>query len=318
MDMLLAVCIGCIIDCFLGDPKWLPHPVRLIGWFIARGEKQIRTKGGSPEQEYQKGLILSCLTIAAAFLLPLLLLLVLYKINETLGLIIHALLCWQIIAAKSLKTETMKVHYALANNNLKRAREELSYLVSRDTDSLDRSRIIKSTVETVSENTSDGVIAPLFFMLIGGAPLGFLYKAVNTLDSMIGYKNEKYIRFGRFAAKLDDAVNYIPARISAMVMIAASFLCGYNWRNAVKIYQRDRFNHPSLNSGQTEAVCAGALGIQIGGANYYFGKLVDKPTIGDNLRPVDTEDIIKANRLMYCTFFLAWLAGAVIWLLIMN
>jgi adenosylcobinamide-phosphate synthase len=197
-------------------------------------------------------------------------------------------------------------------NNLPQAREKLSRIVGRDTDLLDEERVVKSVVETVSENTSDGVTAPLIFMLIGGAPFGFFYKAVNTLDSMIGYKNERYRSFGRFAAKLDDAVNYIPARISAVLMIVSSRICGYNWRNAIKIFRRDRRNHPSPNSGQTESVCAGALGIQIAGPNTYLGKCVEKPTIGDALRPVEVDDIPRANTMMYTTFALMLFVGAAV------
>jgi adenosylcobinamide-phosphate synthase len=221
-------------------------------------------------------------------------------------------MCWQIIAAKALKTESMKVYRELENGDLERARSELSRIVSRDTGALDEARVVKSAVEAVSENTTDGVTAPLIFLLIWGAPLGFFYKAVNTLDSMIGYKNDEYLWFGRTAAKLDDALNYIPARISAVMMIAASQLCGYNRKNAVKVYLRDKRNHPSPNSAQTESVCAGALGIQIAGPNYYFGELVDKPLIGDDLRPVEKEDIRRANRLMYCTFALTLAAGVLI------
>ena len=315
MSILLAVVIGCILDLILGDPQWLPHPIRLLGAFIGNGEKILRKLSRrNPKMEYWSGALLSVVVMATAFTLTLLLLIWLYKINLVLFIAVHALMCYQIMAIKSLKTESMQVYRALRQNDLPQARHKLSFIVSRDTALLDEKGVAKSVVETVSENTSDGVIAPLLFMLIGGAPLGFLYKSINTLDSMIGYKNEQYIRFGRFAAKLDDAANYLPARISAWMMILASWIGGYNWKKALQIYKRDRGNHPSPNSAQTEAVCAGALGIQIAGANYYFGQLVDKPTIGDDVRPVEANDIQRANKLMYTTFILTLATGVVIWL----
>ena len=312
MLILAPVLAGCALDIMFGDPRRIPHPVRLMGRAIAEGEKQLRKFCTGKKSEYVCGGVLCLFVTAASFCLPLLLLILLYKVNCILALIVHSFMCWQIIAAKALKTESMRVYSELANGDLERARIELSRIVSRDTGSLSETKVVKSAVEAVSENTTDGVTAPLIFLLIWGAPSGFFYKAANTLDSMIGYRNDEYIRFGRVAAKLDDALNYIPARISALLMIAASGICGYDRKNAVKVYRRDRRCHPSPNSAHTESVCAGALGIQVAGPNYYFGELIDKPLIGDDLRPAEKEDIKRANKLMYCTFALTLAAGVLI------
>lgn len=266
---------------------------------------------------YFSGVALTILVISVSYVVPYYLLFVTGKINLWLTFGLEALMCYLILATKSLKDESMQVYHALEENDLPTARKNLSRLVSRDTDNLDSSEVAKGAVETVAENTSDGVIAPLIYILIGGAPLGFLYKAINTLDSMIGYKNEKYMEFGRFAAKLDDLANIIPSRVSAYLMIAASSFAGYNAKNAFKIYRRDRYNHPSPNSAHTEAACAGALNIHLAGDNYYFGKLVAKPTIGDPARTIEAEDIKRANRLLYITSFLALLVGVSIRLTIL-
>jgi adenosylcobinamide-phosphate synthase len=227
-------------------------------------------------------------------------------------------MCYQILATKSLKVESMSVYQALIGGDLPEARKKLSYIVSRDTEQLDELQVAKSTIETIAENTSDGVIAPILFIMIGGAPLGFLYKAINTLDSMIGYQNNCYLFFGRFAAKLDDAANIVPARAAAYLMILASFLAGYDAKNARKIYQRDKYKHLSPNSAHTEAVCAGALNILLAGDNYYFGKLVKKPTIGDDNRQIEAEDIKRTNRLLYLTSFLGLMLASGIRLAILQ
>ncbi len=302
MEILIAVLIGFILDCILGDPQWLPHAVRLIGAMISKGEKALRrllprTSGS----EFAAGMLLTILIVLVSFLIPFFILLLAGSISVQLKIAIEALFCYQIFAARSLKKESMKVYYPLKNNDLTTARKYLSWIVGRDTQNLDSEGITKAAVETVAENTSDGVIAPLIFMLLGGAPLGFFYKAVNTLDSMIGYKNDKYLYFGRFAARLDDVMNYIPAILSAYFMLAASFLEGFDFRNAYRVYKRDKRNHSSPNSAKTESVCAGALNIQLAGDAFYFGKLVKKQTIGDRNRSIQIEDIPRANRLMYGT-----------------
>ena len=289
-----------------GDPQWLPHPIRLIGWFISNGEKLARKVfPKSHKGEFVAGVVLAILTITLSFLVPFLILYAVGRINTYLEIVVSAIFCYQILATKCLKTESMRVYYQLKNNDIADARKFLSWIVGRDTHNLTEEGITKAAVETVAENTSDGVIAPLIFLAIGGAPLGFFYKAVNTLDSMIGYKNDKYFYFGKFAARLDDVMNFIPARISAYLMIVASVFTGLDYGNAFKIYKRDKSNHSSPNSAKTEAVCAGALNVQLAGDAYYFGKLVKKKTIGDNNRTIQIDDISTINRLMYATAIIA-------------
>lgn len=299
---LVALIMGYILDLIFGDPYWMPHPVRFIGNLISILEKVIRrfmpkTKRG----EYIGGIILTVMVVSISMVIPLVIILMAKSINTYLALTVETFMCYQILATKSLKVESMKVYDELAKNDLPSARKAVSMIVGRDTKDLTFSGVAKAAVETVAENTSDGIIAPMIFIAIGGAPMGFFYKAINTMDSMVGYKNEKYINFGRFAAKLDDVVNYLPARISAYEMILSSFFLRYDYKNAFKIYKRDRYNHASPNSAQTEAVCAGALDVQLAGNAYYFGKLYEKPTIGDDIREINYDDIKKANRLLYCT-----------------
>ncbi len=306
MEILIAVILGFILDFFLGDPAWLYHPVRMIGALVTYGEKMFRaifpkTKNG----EILGGIFLNIMLLLICFLVPFGILYVAKAIHPVLKIGIETFFCYQIIAAKSLKTESMRVYDQLVKGDLPNARKYLSWIVGRDTENLKEEQVAKAAVETVAENTSDGVIAPLFYMMIGGAPLAFLYKAVNTLDSMVGYKNQKYIYFGKFSAKVDDVFNFIPAIISAYLMIAASFVLRLNSKHAIQIYFRDRKNHASPNSARTEAVCAGALDIQLGGDAYYFGVLHQKKTIGDAIRHTLPSDIIKANRLMYTT---AWIS----------
>ena len=299
---LVALVMGYILDLIFGDPYWMPHPVRFIGNLISILEKVIRrfmpkTKRG----EYIGGIILTVMVVSISMVIPLVIILMAKSINTYLALTVETFMCYQILATKSLKVESMKVYDELAKNDLPSARKAVSMIVGRDTKDLTFSGVAKAAVETVAENTSDGIIAPMIFIAIGGAPMGFFYKAINTMDSMVGYKNEKYINFGRFAAKLDDVVNYLPARISAYQMILSSFFLRYDYKNAFKIYKRDRYNHASPNSAQTESVCAGALDVQLAGNAYYFGKLYEKPTIGDDIREINYDDIKKANRLLYCT-----------------
>lgn len=303
---LVALVMGYILDLIFGDPYWMPHPVRFIGNLISILEKVIRrfmpkTKRG----EYIGGIILTVMVVSISMVIPLVIILIAKTINKYLALIVESFMCYQILATKSLKVESMKVYDELAKNDLPSARKAVSMIVGRDTKDLTFSGVAKAAVETVAENTSDGIIAPMIFIAIGGAPMGFFYKAINTLDSMVGYKNERYINFGRFAAKLDDVVNYLPARISAYQMILSSFFLRYDYKNAFKIYKRDRYNHASPNSAQTESVCAGALDVQLAGNAYYFGKLYEKPTIGDDIREINYDDIKKANRLLYCTSFIS-------------
>ena len=308
----LGACVaGFVLDFIFGDPVWLYHPVRLIGKWISFLEKLLRRKTGEKGQIAAGG-ILWILTVAVVYGVTAGILWIVRKWSPAAGFILETFWCYQLLATKSLKTESMKVYDRLKNGTLDEARYAVSMIVGRDTQSLTEEGVTKAAVETVAENASDGVIAPMFYMAIGGVWLMFLYKGINTMDSMLGYKNDKYLYFGRCAAKLDDVANYIPARLSGWLMVAASAFVKMDVKNAAKIYRRDRRNHASPNSAQTEAAMAGALEVQLAGNAYYFGKLYEKPTIGDGIRPVEVEDIRRSNRLLYATAIL----GAVIFILI--
>ena len=310
---LAALIVGYGLDLLLGDPSFLYHPIRVIGNLIALLEKWLRKVfPKTPKGELAGGVFLVILVCLAGYGVPALLLFAAFKIHPVIGFLLEVLWCWQIPATKCLKDESMKVYQKLKENDLPGARYAVSMIVGRDTENLSETGVTKAAVETIAENTSDGVIAPLLFLALGGPALGFLYKSINTMDSMLGYKNDKYLYFGRCAAKLDDVANYIPARLSGWLMVAASAFVKMDVKNAAKIYRRDRRNHASPNSAQTEAAMAGALEVQLAGNAYYFGKLYEKPTIGDGIRPVEVEDIRRSNRLLYATAIL----GAVIFLLI--
>ena len=300
---ILAFVAGFILDLLIGDPHWLPHPIRLIGNLIAGLEKKLNRKDLDNDTKLKNGKKLVLTVIAATFIVSGVILIAAYLIHPYLGLAVEAVMTYQILAAKCLKVESMKVYTSLKNEGLDAGRKAVSMIVGRDTDTLDEIGVTKAAVETVAENTSDGVIAPMIYTAIGGPILGFVYKAINTMDSMVGYKNDRYLYLGRAAAKLDDVVNFLPARISAYIMILAAYMGGrqFDGDNAHRIFKRDRFNHASPNSAQTESACAGALRIQLAGDAVYFGKLVKKPFIGDPLREVEYEDIKRANRLMYTT-----------------
>ncbi len=307
---MTAFIAGFVLDLLLGDPQGWPHPIRGIGSLIAK-LTDCFLKAAEKEQNLIKrskkkrrlGLLMSFIVIAVSAGLCLLILNITYTVNSVLGVIIEAIITYQCIAAKSLYVESMKVYKALCEEGLEAGRRAVSMIVGRDTDSLDEKGVTKAAVETVAENTSDGVIAPIIYLAIGGPVLGMAYKAINTMDSMVGYKNDKYMDFGRAAAKLDDVVNFIPSRISAGLMIISCAFLGkdFNLKNAYRIFKRDRFNHASPNSAQTESVCAGALGLQLAGPTSYFGKLVEKPFIGDKLRDINYNDIKLANRLMFAS-----------------
>lgn len=303
---LAAIIIGFVMDLCFGDSHRIYHPVQAMGWLITKLEKLFRKVfKKTPQGEWAAGLCMSIGVLLITGLTVKAVLTAAKMIHPVCCLAAESIICYQMLAARSLRDESMKVYKALAAGDTGKAREAVSMIVGRDTDRLSEEGITKAAVETIAENTSDGVIAPLLFMFIGGAAGAAMYKAINTMDSMVGYKNEKYLYFGRTAARLDDMMNIIPARLSAVFMIAAAFLLKMNYKNAVKIYKRDRYNHKSPNSAHTEAVCAGALGVELAGNAYYFGVLHEKPTIGDKLREIEIEDIRKADRLMYMTSFLA-------------
>lgn len=309
---ILCVClIGMILDWVFGDPVWLYHPVRIIGKWISFLEKILRKFAGDQEGNEKKlliaGGILWILVILASAAVPMGILYLAEKFSPCAAFVLECFWCYQLLAARSLGKESKKVYKKLIQDDLSGARLAVSMIVGRDTENLTVEGVTKAAVETVAENTNDGVIAPLIYMLIGGPILGFVYKAVNTMDSMLGYKNEKYLYFGRVAAKMDDVAGFIPARISALLMILASCLLGMDGKNALWIWKRDRRKHASPNAAQTEAVCAGALQVQLAGDAWYFGKKHEKDTIGDPIRDIEPKDILRSEKLMIGTEVLTFL-----------
>lgn len=300
---LYACLLGFILDLFIGDPHWRFHPIRLIGNMISLSEKIFRKIFPETDRgELFAGICMAIFVGMVALLVPYLLLMSAYMIHPLAVFFLESILCFFAFSTKSLKVETMKIYKLLSLGEVEKSRKALSMIVGRDTENLKEEGIIKAAVETIAENTTDGVIAPMLFMIIGGAPFAYFYKAVNTMDSMVGYKNDKYLFFGRFAAKLDDKLNFIPARIAANIMIFASYILKkFDGNNAKRIYLRDRFKHASPNSAHTEAVCAGALRIQLAGDAYYFGVKHKKEYIGDALEKIMPDNILMANKLLYAT-----------------
>ena len=303
-----------IIDLLLGDPEGFPHPVIMIGRLIKGVEdflsRFIKRDGREDDQKGLKlvlGIILFITVTGISVLLTVLILYAAGRINKYFEYAVSILICFQLLASRSLFTEAMKVYRALKGNDEEGARLAVSMIVGRDTDRLDKAGIIRAAVETVAENTSDGIVAPILYMVIFGLPGMVFYKAVNTLDSMVGYKNERYLYLGRFSARMDDVINFIPSRLTGLIMVWASGLCGHDVRAAMRIFLRDRKNHASPNSAHAEAAMAGALGISLGGDAWYFGKLYKKPVIGDKTREPETEDIRKACKIMLTTAVLTWL-----------
>ena len=307
MDILL----GFILDTIIGDPYKLPHPIRWIGSFISILEKLCRKIAKSNTMLMILGAILVFIVVFVSGGITLLVL-KLASFNKYAYLIVSSVICYYMLAGKSLKTASMKVYKAFENNDTEGARKAVSMIVGRDTQSLTKEGIIKAAVETVAENSSDGVVAPLIYMLIFGPVGGVVYKAVNTMDSMIGYVEEKYFYIGKFAAKLDDVLNYIPARISGILVIISAFILRYDYKNAFRIFKRDRKKHASPNSAQTESAMAGALGVQLAGDATYFGVVHKKPYIGDKKREIENEDIKRANDIMYTMTIICLVVGFVI------
>ena len=318
MWSLYALILGFCLDLLIGDPHGIPHPVVYIGKLIDVTEKGMRKlfpKTVRGENFAGAAVWLIVITVSAG--IPLLVLHLAYGANCWLGLLLETILCAQILATKSLKTESMKVYQALQTGDLSKARYAVSMIVGRDTQYLDEAGVTRAAVETVAENTSDGIIAPMLFLAIGGAPLGFFYKAVNTMDSMLGYVEMPYKNVGLVPAKMDDVFNYIPARISAFLMLAAGGFLGMDVKNGWKIFKRDRYNHSSPNSAQTESVCAGLLGLRLAGDAWYHGVLHKKKFIGDPIRQIVPEDIPLACRLLYVTAFLGLLVFCAVKLFIL-
>lgn len=296
----IALALGFLLDLLLGDPLSLPHPIRGFGRLIEGLEKPLRRQAGEEKGKLLRNgclltILVPLLVTGAAFFV----LFIFYRLSPWAGLAAETVMCYQMLAARGLKTESMKVYAALSADDVEGARQAVSMIVGRDTQKLDAAGIARAAVETVAENTADGSIAPMLYMAIGGAALGFFYKAVNTMDSMIGYKNEKYLYFGRAAARLDDFCNYLPSRLAALLMLAAGFFTGMDYKRGWRVWRRDNRNHASPNSAQTESAAAGCLNIRLAGDAWYFGRLYEKPYIGDDIRPVETADIVRANRLLY-------------------
>ena len=298
----IALVIGFILDMFFGDPSNIPHPIVLIGKLISSVKDTVKNMmPATPAGERTAGGIMWVIVCLVSYLIPLWILKALGTVSWLLALAAESVMCWLILAAKSLKSESMKVHDAMEAGDIEGARHAVSMIVGRDTEHLDGPGIIRAAVETVAENTSDGIIAPMFYIALGGAPLGFLYKAVNTMDSMVGYTDMPYTHIGYFPAKLDDIFNFISARLSALLMLAAGKILRLDVKNGWKIFVRDRYNHASPNSAQTESVCAGLLGLRLAGDAWYHGVLHEKLYIGDEIRPIENEDIPRVCRLMYVT-----------------
>lgn len=297
--LIIKIWTAYILDLIFGDPQNIIHPVQIIGKLISFGEKILLKE----KYKFIAGIILNLTVLSVTYGVNYMI----FRFSKNSGIfaIIEIYLMYTIFSVNSLAREGNRVYRILKEGNIEKARKDLSYLVSRDTGTMDEKMIIRSTMETISENTVDGIVAPMFYMFIGGLPLGMTYKAVNTLDSMVGYKNEKYMEFGKFSAKVDDVANFIPARITGIFIIIASFILRYDYKNSFKIFFRDRKNHSSPNSAHAEASVAGALGVQFGGRVSYFGKETEKPTIGDKIKDFELEDIKKNIKIMYVTSFLS-------------
>ena len=315
-ERFIALILGFLLDCLLGDPRAIPHPVVLMGKLISASETLFRKL--FPKSVRGENLAGGCVwlvTVSVSFLLPFGLLSLAGLVSPWLRILLQSVFCWQVLAAKGLKQESMKVYTALKTGTIEDARYAVSMIVGRDTQELDAAAVTRAAVETVAENCSDGVIAPMLYFALGGGPLAFAYKAVNTMDSMLGYVEMPYKNVGLIPAKLDDLFNYIPARLSGVLMLLAGGLLGLNFKNGLKIFKRDRYNHASPNSAQTESVCAGLLGLRLAGDAWYHGVLHKKKYIGDALRPIEAEDIPRSNRLMYATAVLTLvICLAVLWM----
>lgn len=303
-----ALAVGFIIDCFAGDPYCIPHPVVGIGKLISFFDKKLR-RGNSNPKDISRGALTVVLVALISTLIPALILFLAWMLHPIAYFVVNSIMCWQILAARQLLKEGRKVQKALEKGDTEGARYAVSMIVGRDTAVLDEKGIARAAVETMAENASDGVIAPLIWIIFFGAAGGFFYKSINTMDSMLGYKNEKYLYFGRAAAKTDDFVNYIPARISGILMVIAAPMVGLDGKNAWKIFRRDRYKHASPNSAQTESACAGALGLRLAGDAVYGGVVHKKEYIGDARREIEPKDITRAGRLMYAASVFTLLVG---------
>lgn len=297
---ILIMILGYVMDLVFGDPYWFPHPVRFIGKLISKTEKFIRKHAKSEESLKYWGILMWLVPVVTTAIVTALIVKI-ANFNKYVEIFVSAFIIYTTLSTKCLKDEATKIYNVLETGDIKKSREQLSYIVGRDTTNLSQSEIIRATVETVAENTVDGTISPMFYGFLFGPVGAMTYKAINTLDSMVGYKNDKYLNLGCVSAKLDDVANFIPARLTAIFMPLGAFLCGMNGANSFKIAIRDRKNHKSPNCAFAEGAAAGAIGVQLGGTNIYFGKEVYKPTIGDKKRELENYDIVRMNKLMYAT-----------------
>ena len=314
---LFAMLMGFVIDLLVGDPHSIPHPVVLMGKLISGTDTMVRNLFPKTEKgENLAGAMLWIVVTVVSTCVPILILMLCHMISPWLRLAAESLMCWQILATKSLRDESMKVYDALESGDIQKSRYAVSMIVGRDTAELTDAEITRAAVETVAENTSDGIVAPLLCLAVGGAPLGFFYKAVNTMDSMLGYVEMPYKNIGMVPAKMDDVMNFLPSRISALMMLLAGWMLRMDVKNGWKIFRRDRFNHSSPNSAQTESVAAGLLGLQLAGDAYYHGVLHKKKYIGDPIREIEHRDISRACRLLYVTAGMTLLLSALLKVLI--
>ncbi|WP_260863469.1 adenosylcobinamide-phosphate synthase CbiB [Citrobacter sp. Marseille-Q6884] len=314
---LLAWCVAWLLDFIIGDPQSWPHPVRWIGNFISTVQRVIRRYCHSDSMLRIGGAVMWVVVVGGTWAVSWGVLALAKSIHPWLGWAVEVWMIFTVLAGRCLANAARDVERPLRANNLAESREKLAWIVGRDTSQLQPLQINRAVVETVAENTVDGIIAPLFFLFLGGAPLAMAYKAVNTLDSMVGYKHEKYRAIGMVSARLDDVANFIPARLSWLLLSVAAFLCRQNGSRALHIGWRDRYNHSSPNCAWSEASVAGALGIRLGGPNDYFGERVEKPWIGDAQRDISVDDISQTIRLMWVASTLALvLFIALRWLLV--
>jgi len=313
---MIDLLLGYIADLIFGDPYWFPHPVRAIGSFISSFERILRGITHTAISQKIAGFILAGVTVVISYGVVWWLLKFALSINISLFHLLDIFFIYTVLATKCLGDEAKKVYNFLRDGDINNARSALSYIVGRDTDRLDIQGICRAVIETVAENTSDGIVAPMFYLFLGGAPLSMAYKAVNTLDSMVGYKNERYINIGMASARLDDIANFLPARITAFLMVIASFLLSLDVRRGFLIMVRDGRKNPSPNSGYPEASMAGVLGVQLGGSNSYGGRIVEKPYIGDPIDTITPEHILLSIKIMYVVSLLAFVLGSIIiWVL---
>ena len=317
----LAIVCGIVLDLLIGDPEQLcsVHPVVLMGKCISFLEKKLRKAFPATDKgELTAGALMAVMMVIGTLASTILVSYIAFRIHIVLFFIVQTIMCWQAVAIRDLKKESMDVYDCLEPElDIEKARVQVSRIVGRDTQELTAVGVTKAVVETIAENFSDGIVCPLFYMMIGGGPLALTYKAVNTMDSMVGYKNDRYMFFGRTGAHMDDVCGFIPSRIAAFFWIAAAAFTGNDWKGAFRIWKRDRFKSPSPNSAQTESACAGSLDVELLGPAYYFGKLHDKKPIGDPIRPIVPGDIKKTIEMMYTASMLTAGVGLLIRLLVM-